>query len=76
MKELQDEFIADLYPTLKNLTETSLQLEFKDGSKDSEGNYKMRSLIVSPVMLDLNSIDDGDSSENTLSYIFYLGVVP
>ena len=36
IQELRAEFIEDLYPTLQELDEPSLELKFKDGSKDAD----------------------------------------
>ena len=57
------------------MTEASSELTFKDGTKYSTtGDYKEKSLIVSPIYLSLQ--DTKDTSSESRTYSFYVAVVP
>ena len=51
LKLLRAEFEESIYPSLRNLTEGSLEIKFKDGTKNDNGDYEERALIVAPIFL-------------------------
>lgn len=75
---MRAEFIEEIYPTLRNLTEDSITVKFKDGSVDDAGDYSEKSLIVAPILLFLDNIAMEEFNANRRSsrtYCFYTGVV-
>ena len=75
---MRTEFIEEIYPALRNLTEDSITLKFKDGSVDEDGDYNEKSLIVAPILLFLDNIasEEFDANKRTSrTYCFYTGVV-
>ena len=52
------EFKDKIYPSLRDIVGVTDEFYFKDGSKDSDGNYIEIHMIVAPIYLDLEDITE------------------
>ena len=52
------EFKDKIYPSLRDIVGNTDEFYFKDGSKDSDGNYNEIHMIVAPIYLDLEDITE------------------
>ena len=55
---LRLEFKDKIYPSLRDIVGNTDEFYFKDGSKDSDGNYNEIHMIVAPIYLDLEDITE------------------